>query len=163
VGALTAGAAYRALEEGAAGIYAESGQGDLRLMLWQHGLQALGASPLVGLGPGSHSGYTGPFQDFEAHNTYIDWASSTGLAGLVAFALLLVWTARRTGGDARLLAALLALLVVSVFGFYMRHPTFWFYLAAIALANPRSEPAGAPSAGAARAPVRPQPLPAGAT
>ncbi|MBW3654476.1 MAG: O-antigen ligase family protein [Gemmatimonadetes bacterium] len=154
--ALTASAVFQRLTASAEVIYTTQGQGDLRLRLWSHGLQALAASPVVGLGPGGHSGYTSPFDNFEAHNTYIDWATASGVVGLLLLVALLVWAAGRTRGEPLLLATLLVLSMVSVFGHYLRHPTFWFYLAAITLARPaapRGEGDGGGSQGAARAPA----------
>src|SRR5690606_11670573 len=46
--------------------YAENAQGRIRLSLWYHGVLAFASSPIVGLGPGPHSGITGPFEGEEA-------------------------------------------------------------------------------------------------
>lgn len=112
----------------------ESNQGSVRLLLWVHGMQAAGESPWFGLGPGAHSGVTGPHAGLEAHNTWIDLLAGAGFIGLAAYVAFLVWVA---GGLLKplaplLVATLVALLVFSTFHFVLRHPTFWFYLALVA-------------------------------
>lgn len=108
-------------------IYAIGGQGDLRVLRWQNGLQILTHSPLFGLGPGAFSGDRGPFEGQEAHNLYIDWMASGGiLAGLA-----LIWFQRRVWFSLRnrhapaLTAGFLCLLVFGLFHYMARHPVFW--------------------------------------
>lgn len=114
-------------------VYSSGGQGSLRVTLWTHGFQAFSASPLVGLGPGAHSGVEGPFLDFEAHNTFIDWASATGIVGSIAYLSLLGWAAHRIlSRDApRVAVGLLVLAIFSSFHYTLRQPVFWYYLLAL--------------------------------
>jgi hypothetical protein len=109
-------------------------QGDDRLNLWRYGLQAVRTSPLFGLGPGPHSGFTAPFLDVEAHNSFIDWASSAGMVGLIAYVSLLgwiIWHTWQQGSDI-MIAAVVAAIVFTFFHFVLRQTVFWFYLLSIA-------------------------------
>jgi len=40
-----------------------------RLCLWRNAIAVIQYAPLTGMGPGSHSGFTQPFDGQEAHNT----------------------------------------------------------------------------------------------
>lgn len=111
----------------AADVYAIGGQGDLRLQRWRNGLSAVAGSALFGLGPGSFSGNTAPFEGHEAHNLYIDWTAS---GGLLAGVMLLwfqsrVWASVVTGKTAVLAAGFVSLLVFNCFHYMARHPVFW--------------------------------------
>jgi O-antigen ligase len=121
----------------AAGELSASRQSSERLTVWANGLRALGSSPLVGLGPGSHSGEEGPHQGFESHNTYIDWSTSTGLLGLALLAALLGWAGARALRErcAPRLLILASLLVFSIFHYVLRQPSFWFVLLFVAVAG----------------------------
>lgn len=123
-----------------------SQQGSQRFHIWMNGLRAVERSPVVGLGPGSHSGRLGPFEGFEAHNTYIDWGSNTGLLGTVLYLSLLGWAgvrAYRARSHLRLLI-LFSLLVFSAFHYVLRQPSFWFYLLIVAfVAVPHARGGGA--------------------
>ena len=48
-------------------------------MLYKHGLLAALNSPVVGLGAGVFSGISGPLQQFESHNTFIDLMTNGGI------------------------------------------------------------------------------------
>jgi O-Antigen ligase len=111
-------------------VYAEGHQGEKRFTLWSHGIQAIGASPLVGFGPGSFSGYNGPFEGHEAHNSFIDWGASTGLAGLLTYLGLLAWVTWRgvRSGEPVLVGMLVSVVAASVFGYLLRQPDFWMVI-----------------------------------
>ena len=111
-------------------VYAEGHQGEKRFTLWSHGIQAIGASPLVGFGPGSFSGYNGPFEDHEAHNSFIDWGASTGLTGIVVYLGLLAWAMSRAlrSGESTLVGMLIAVVVTSTFSYLLRQPDFWMVI-----------------------------------
>lgn len=149
------------VEQMSAEVYEAGDQGSVRILLYTNGLRALSASPVVGLGPGAHSGGSGPFGGSEAHNTFIDWSASTGVVGLAAYLFLVGWLAlqARRAGQPVLFVAIAAALAYSFFHYVMRHPVFWFYLVSMALLARRSmavaaaaEPA--PAAAARRAPGR---------
>ena len=111
----------------AEGVYAEGGQGAERFTLWGHGLEAIKQSPLVGFGPGPFSGYYGPFESAEAHNSFIDWGMSTGAVGVAIYLSLLAWAARCAlrSRDAMPVAMLISIVAVSTFGYVLRQPDFW--------------------------------------
>lgn len=130
-----------------------SQQGSDRFHIWMNGLRAVQTSPIVGLGPGSHSGHDRPFEGFESHNTYIDWSTSTGLLGILMYLSLLCWAGLRAFRDrstARLLI-LLALVVFSTFHYSLRQPSFWFYLMVVTFAPVRTgrDEQARPASGAA--------------
>lgn len=114
-------------------VYSEGGQGDTRFTAWENGLRAIAQSPLVGLGPGSHSGQSGPFQGWEAHNTLIDWGMSTGMLGVALQLALLTWAAWRAWRvrNFGLVAALVALFLFSIFNYTLRQPIYWLLLVLI--------------------------------
>lgn len=148
--ALTAGPALARLADARAlATYNEGDQGSTRVDLWTHGLQAWSASPVLGLGPGKHSGYLGPFLDEEAHNSFIDFGASTGAAGLLAYAGFLLWAARRVlrSRSPALVAGLAVMVSYSMFHYVLRHPVYWVGLVLlVVLAD------GVPARGAGAAP-----------
>lgn len=115
------------------GVYTQGSQPMKRVMLWTHGIEAIRESPWVGYGPGPHSGITAPFYDEESHNTFIDWGTSSGLIGLFVYCYFLGSILKKVlrSGHITLIAAFGAIILVSMFHNTLRHPVFWFYLAAI--------------------------------
>lgn len=103
---------------------------NVRFLLVQYGLQAVASSPLVGLGPGAHSGMRSPFEGSEVHNSLIDWGTNFGLAGALAMVGLVGWVAYRLyrAGHYGLLLGLLALCLFSMGHHVLRHPLTWAYL-----------------------------------
>ena len=108
-------------------LYAKTGQGETRLRVWTHGIEAFLASPITGHGPGNFSGWIAPFGNFEAHNLYIDWSAQFGIVGLMVLLLLCVrlgislFAVRRFDG----LGMLVVLMALSIFLFFARHAVFW--------------------------------------
>jgi O-antigen ligase len=115
-------------------VYNKDSQGNIRFILWVNGLIAISYSPLFGLGPGFFSGISGPFFDFEAHNTFIDWTASSGIIGLVSYLGLLAWIAWNAWKRQLLIlfSAVISLVGFSSFHYVLRQPIFWFYLLSIA-------------------------------
>lgn len=128
-------------ERAATDLYADAGQGEIRFTVWLNGLRALAESPLVGWGPGAFSGLHEPFEGFEAHNTLIDWAASTGALGLALHAALWVWCASRAlrMGVLPLFGGLVSLMIDSMFGYNLRHPVYWLLLTMVLLLTQRRE------------------------
>lgn len=108
--------------------YDAGGEGDDRVARWRNGLSAIEKSPLVGLGPGSFSGPTGPFQGEEAHNTAIDWTMSAGAIGLMALLSLFALAAWRSRSAPLRVALLVVLLAFTTFHFALRQPIFWLLM-----------------------------------
>jgi O-antigen ligase len=115
-------------------VYSYGSQGSARLTLWGNAIAALSHSPIFGLGPGAHSGYTKPFLAVEAHNTFIDWTASYGIVGLICYLSLLGWVGWKVwkNGSVALLAAFISLVGYSVFVYTLRHIIFWFSLLTLA-------------------------------
>lgn len=115
------------------GFYTEVSQPMKRVLLWTNGIEVIRESPWVGYGPGPHSGLNGPFYDEESHNTFIDWGTSAGLLGLFVYSYLLGAILKKIiqSGYITLVAAYSSILCVSMFHNILRHPVYWFYLAAI--------------------------------
>ncbi|MUG92465.1 hypothetical protein F7734_08340 [Scytonema sp. UIC 10036] len=123
-----------------ANLYDKDPQASERVILWKHGIAAILHSPLFGLGPGAHSGEVGPFLNFEAHNTFIDWGASTGIIGLIAYISLLTWIAWNAWQQKYifLFVAVISLAGFSTFHYVLRHPVFWFYLQVIMTLSQKS-------------------------
>ena len=102
----------------------------VRFALWQHGLDALFTSPVLGLGPGAHSGLDKPFEAYEAHNSIIDWGTNSGFAGVLLFAALIFCLFKMAWHDRNYAGAIgiLSLLMFAQFHYVFRQPIFWFYL-----------------------------------
>lgn len=85
-----------------------------------------------GFGPGPHSyqSYSGIEKLWEAHNTYIDWFTQTGVIGLSLYLFLIFTIAKKLyqKGEIILLGAFLSILVFSTFHFIFRQPLFWLYI-----------------------------------
>jgi O-antigen ligase len=118
------------VQDVAASIYSFNGQGSVRFKIWQHALESVMQSPVFGWGPGAHAGNSGAHQGYEAHNTFIDWAASAGLLGLLAYLLLLGGIAMKTLSSRKLplFFGVVGLAFFSTFHFVLRHPMFWIYL-----------------------------------
>jgi O-antigen ligase len=107
----------------------QAGQGDVRIQLWAHGLQAWSDAFLLGNGPGHFSGVKGPYEGVEAHNLLIDWASAYGfisLTFLVTFFLLVIYKASKNYNKL-IIALLITLILQMTFHFYARQPVFWIW------------------------------------
>lgn len=120
--------------------YNKGAQGDVRITLWMNGIAAIAHSPIFGLGPGSQSGFKGPFLNFEAHNTFIDWAGDSGIVGLFCYVALLGWVGWNAWKNKLvvMVAAIISIVGFSMFHYVLRPPIFWFYLLAIATLSTHS-------------------------
>lgn len=104
----------------------------IRFELANNSLDIIKESYFIGLGPGPHSlkVVNGTPALYEAHNTYIDWMSQTGILGLVIFLFMLFKIIKGLflSKEYLLFGALVSLLVFSYFHMVLRQPIFWFYL-----------------------------------
>jgi O-antigen ligase len=114
----------------------ENNQGDGRKELWIAGLEIVKSFPLFGLGPGSHissvAGAIGEEGFAEAHNSFIDWTMAGGMFGLFFYLAFLLFVVKRIWNNhnyALFICAFLSIMVMSLFGFFLRHTIFWFYMA----------------------------------
>ncbi|MCU9848373.1 O-antigen ligase family protein [Defluviimonas sp. WL0024] len=126
-------AALERVEDYSAEVYADNGQGELRLNLWMEAWEKGLESGMIGYGPGPHlttvkSWKRPPPNKFEAHNTSLDLFTQGGLVAFAAFIWICVSTLH-SGWRARLpvlTALVMAWAVFSMFHFMVRHPIFWF-------------------------------------
>lgn len=112
------------------GVININNQGDDRFTLWFNGLSSLSDSLVFGNGPGAHSGFGGPFEGVEAHNTFIDMLTQVGLIGFLSFVFLSIYIFLKGG---RRDIAYSTFVLVSIFSFaqfhfILRQPLFWFGL-----------------------------------
>ena len=105
----------------------DGNQISVRYALWHNALVAMSRSPVVGFGPGAHSGFCGPFGGQEAHNTLLDWGTQAGALGVLVLltygGAIFYAVARR--GNYFLVGMLISLGSFSMFHFIMRQPIFW--------------------------------------
>lgn len=101
-----------------------------RLMLWGNGVEAWLERPLFGNGIGAWSGASGPFGGIEAHNSFIDWMSITGIFGGVLYAafLLRIFRFSLMKEPVRFGIFFGVMLYIS-FGFFFRNPIYWLIMA----------------------------------
>lgn len=126
-----------------------------RQILWQNGLFALRDNPIVGLGPGAHSGFSGPYQDQESHSSYIEWATISGVFAVALLIYLFIAPIKRALNNGRIAPALGigVVIILCLFHYLLRHPVLWFYLALLtASAGPRMARNPQSRRGAARIP-----------
>lgn len=104
-----------------------SNQGDDRITLWKHSIEAWLYSPIFGHGPGHYSGVFRPFEGSEAHNLFFDWLAAYGLFGIVLLIALLGVIAYQLLKSKNLygLALLFGIVLFSLFHFFARYPIFW--------------------------------------
>lgn len=108
----------------------DQGQANVRYILWLNGILAFLESPLIGLGPGSFSGFSRPFESVECHNTIIDLLTNMGLVGLFIylFFLIKIFKSFYTNNSIFLFLMLFSVIIFSLFHNILRHPTFWLVL-----------------------------------
>lgn len=98
-----------------------------RVTLWVNGIKAVTYSLWVGNGPGHYSGFEGPFQNKEAHNTLIDWATQTGILGTGLLLGYWVWILRKHArvGNTAAIGLIIGLGAFALFHYTLRQPLFW--------------------------------------
>lgn len=139
---------YTSIQHEITNISDDGDQGSVRFALWRNGWEAIKSSPFIGLGPGAFSGVDSPFRGMEAHNTFIDLGTNTGLFGIVIYISLILWTAWLAWSRKEyvLFTGIITLTLYSAFHFVLRHPLYWFYLLLVisicrnSLINPGNSP-----------------------
>lgn len=116
--------------EDLSGLWSAADEGGARGVLFIYGLQAWSdnfLSLLIGFGAGSYSGFMGPFEGAEAHNTMIDMVSIAGIFGLVLFPGLTLYIFAKSLNAGSLFgsAVFFALICFCMFHFVGRQPIFW--------------------------------------
>lgn len=108
----------------------EGDQANVRYVLWLNGILAFLESPLIGLGPGSFSGFSRPFESVECHNTFIDLLTNTGLLGMVFYLFFLakIFKSFYLKNVISPILMLSSIIIFSLFHNILRHPTFWLLL-----------------------------------
>ncbi len=122
---------YRGFENRIDSAVSEGGGGgNGRTALWGAALRTAFKSPIVGYGPGSRL-EVGVLRGLEAHNVFLDVLIMGGIvavAPLIWFQVSLLRRAWRKGSFE--VASVLSIVVMSLTGLLIRHPLFWFFLAA---------------------------------
>lgn len=105
-------------------------QASVRYLLWNNAFIGWLESPLIGFGPGSYSGLTGPFEGAESHNTFIDLLTNVGLIGFVMFLSFIIkleyyFLKLR---EYQIFFIVFAYLCFGLFHNILRHPMYWILL-----------------------------------
>jgi hypothetical protein len=103
-----------------------------RFSLWKNGVSAWQESIILGNGIGAWSGIAGPFEGIEAHNSFIDWLSISGIAGSILY-IILIFSIFKFKLYYNLETYLIfsSLMLYSTFGFFFRNPIYWITLITI--------------------------------
>ncbi|WP_342432782.1 O-antigen ligase family protein [Neobacillus sp. FSL H8-0543] len=100
--------------------------GENRIIIWRSAIEAWQHSPIFGLGPGSYSG-AHVFGGYEAHNTFLQILTQGGIAGGIAYILLVLKISKTTYLNTFILCAVISLLIYG-FGINdLRRTVLWFY------------------------------------
>ena len=104
---------------------------ETRILLLKNGLLSILNSPLLGNGVGTFSGYQAPFEGYEIHNTFLDFASQFGFVFLllVCGVMLLSLYLMIVNNNFLSAASLVGLLVFINFHYIGRHFIFYVILA----------------------------------
>lgn len=117
------------------GISDDGDQGSVRFILWANGVEAVSMSPWIGWGPGAWSGLYRPLEGAEAHNTFIDWATKSGVFGVASLVALNSYVFFRLL-KAKLVvvaAVYLGMVFFSCFHLVVRQPGYWMAMSLPAL------------------------------
>jgi hypothetical protein len=111
-------------------IWESADEGNVRVTLYINSIQAVFTSPLFGLGIGSFSGLSGPFEGWEAHNTFLDLAMQFGIFFPLIIYLIFFKSVFYSVINKQFLFAsfMIAFIVNSLFHFSGRHFNFWIEL-----------------------------------
>jgi len=112
---------------------AEQNQISIRLGLYRNGMLAWMDRPLLGHGVQMVSGFQSPYEGKESHNTVIDWASWTGVLGVLSAGIWYSTMLRRAWMWRQLvgMAGMIVLLVFAQFHLVARQPLFMIMTCAL--------------------------------
>lgn len=145
--------AWRVQQELVKHMAHEREEGDLkyRLMLLENACTVIERSPVWGVGFGTQVEYDQVLPSFplgrEAHNTPVDIALASGMAGLLVAVLVLaraIWNVWR-GGGWPMLGCLTMLILYALLHNCMRHPAYLLFLLLCILWTPQPKPLAAAS------------------
>ena len=101
-----------------------------RFLLWGNGVTAWLERPFLGNGIGAWSGASGPFGGIEAHNSFIDWISITGILGGALYAAFLLKIFRFPFWNEPVRYGIFFGVILYIsFGFFFRNPIYWLIMA----------------------------------
>jgi hypothetical protein len=111
-------------------VWMRADEGGVRLNLLENAIAATIHSPIVGLGAGSFSGVSAPFEGEEAHNNILDLSMQFGfILPVVLYAVIVAAMVRALRKKQFLIVALLIGFMISgFFHFSARHFVFWVEL-----------------------------------
>ena len=98
-----------------------------RFGLWENALRAVLEANFLGLGPGSHTGYTRPYEGTEAHNVFLDILMQGGVLSLFFYLFIYISTFIRNLKNKYILWALVlvALMLSQMSGYFLRNIFAW--------------------------------------
>jgi O-antigen ligase len=100
--------------------------GENRIIIWSNAVKAWLYSPIFGLGPGSYAG-TDVFGGFEAHNTFLQILTQGGIAGGLAYILLILKLTKNTYVNTIILCSVISLIMYGLGINDLRRSVLWFY------------------------------------
>jgi hypothetical protein len=114
-------------------IWESADEGNARINLYINSIKSIILSPFFGFGIGSFSGLNGPFEGWEAHNTFLDLAMQFGIIFPFIIYLILFKAVIRSIENKNFIftSFLIAFIVNSLFHFSGRHFNFWIELSII--------------------------------
>ncbi|CEG28651.1 O-antigen ligase family protein [Bacillus sp. B-jedd] len=100
--------------------------GENRLVIWGNAIKAWLYSPVFGLGPGSYSG-DDIFAGYEAHNTFLQILTQGGIAGGLAYILMVTNLTKNTYVNTFILCSVISLVAYGLGINDLRRTVLWFY------------------------------------
>jgi O-antigen ligase len=94
-----------------------------RIELFSHIGDAFRKSPIIGLGPGTHSYWCSTMKEF--HNSYLEILACSGIVGTIAFVLMSVRSFKRLLADPTFIPVMVSIYGYSLAGFAMRKLAYW--------------------------------------
>lgn len=114
-------------------IWLAADEGNVRISLFENAWNAITYSPIFGFGAGTFSGVNNPFENMEAHNTFLDFSMQFG----VIYSVMIYWviisslivTLRE---NKKIISSfLIGFLISGLFHFSGRHFVFWVEMAVL--------------------------------
>ncbi|GAQ94535.1 hypothetical protein TAGGR_1719 [Thermodesulfovibrio aggregans] len=102
----------------------------LRVALLVNGIKSILYYPFTGLGPGSYSGISSPFEGMEIHNSFLDFASQYGIVSLLSIITVFFLSLKKEIEKNNYLNAsmIIFFLTMNLFHNFSRHFVFWLFI-----------------------------------